>query len=569
MSSPPGDNSSNDDHPPRVVILGGGYGGVHAALRLQKAARQGKIELSLVSQDNFFLSHPMLAEVVSGSIEPPHIVSPIRRMLPHANFHQAEIQAVEADSRNVVINYLGDHTHYDRIPFDHLVIAVGGSTDLSRLPGMAEHAFPFKTLGDALYLRNHLISVMEEAEVETDPQGKGELLTFVVAGGGYTGIEVAAEINSFVREAAKSYRHIDPKEIRVILLHGGSRILPVLTQDLAEFSHRVLERRGVEIRLNTNIQGATAQAAILNDGITIATRTLVAAIGSAPNRLLDSVPGTRDARGRLVVDGTLAVPEQAGIWAVGDCAAIPDVRKGGTCPPTAQYALREAKQVARNILATIKGKSPRPFSFRSLGVFVPLGRFSATADLLGLKLSGLPAWFLYRTFYLYQLPRLERKLRVVTDWTLELVFRRDIVQMDIARSEGIRRAHYETGENIYCEGDLARNFYTILTGEVQVHRMKGGEESPVATLGAGDYFGEVSLLRGVRHTASVRALSSVDLLIMSGTDFKALATSSRDFGEGLANVMERRLAGSGASRPAGGGLESKNGPEPPSLPPES
>jgi len=569
MPSPPGEKNSINGQRPRVVILGGGYGGVHTALRLQKAARQGKIELALVSQDNFFLSQPMLPEVVSGSIEPPHVLSPIRRMLPHAHFHQAEIQAVEADSHRVVINYLGDHPHHDSISYDHLVIAVGSKTDLSRLPGMAEHAFPFKTLGDAFYLRNHLISVLEEAEVETDLQGKGELLTFVVAGGGYTGIEVAAEINSFVREAAKSYRHIDPKEIRVILLHGESRILPELTDDLARFSHRVLERRGLEIRLNTRIHGATAQAAIMSDGVTIATRTLVAAIGSAPNRLLDSVPGARDARGRLVVDETLAVPEQPGLWAVGDCAAIPDVRTGGTCPPTAQYALREAKHVARNILATIKGKAPRPFSFRSLGVFVSLGRFSAAADLMGLKLSGFPAWWLYRTFYLYQLPRLERKLRVVTDWTLELVFRRDIVRMDIARSEGIRRAHYETGESIYWEGDLARNFYTILTGEVQVYRLQGGEESPVATLGAGEFFGEVSLLQGIRHTASVRALSSVDLLIMSGTDFKALATSSRYFVEGLNNVMERRLAGSGASRPAGVGLESKNGPEPPSLPPES
>ncbi len=218
--------------------------------------------------------------------------------------------------------------------------------------------------------------------------------------------------------------------------------------------------------------------------------------------------------------------------------------------------------MARNILATIKGEAPRPFSYRSLGVFVPLGRFSAAADLMGLiKLSGLPAWWLYRTYYLYQLPRLERKLRVVTDWTLELVFHRDIVKMDIARSEGIRRAHYEAGESIYREGELARNFYTILTGEIQVCRLQGGQESPVATLRAGEYFGEVSLLRGVRHTASVRALSSVDLLIMNGSDFKALATSSRDFGEGLANVMERRLAGNGATLTEGGGLESKNGPE--------
>ena len=531
--------------PPRVVVLGGGYGGVHAALKLQKAAKKGEIELSLVSRENFFLSQPMLSEVVSGSIEPPHIVNPIRRLLPKASFHQAEIESVEADSREVVINYLGDNTHYDRIPYDHLVVALGSSTDLSKLPGMAEHAFPFKTLGDAFSLRNHLIGILEQAEVETNPSEKSELLTFVIAGGGYTGVEVGAEINGFMREAAKSYRNIDPKEVRVILLHSGSRILPVLTDKLAEFSHRVLERRGLEIRLNNRIQCATAQSAILGDGVTIPTRTLVAALGSAPNRLLKNkgIPGERDAIGRLVVDDNLAVPGHPGIWAVGDCAAIKNLHEGGgTCPPTAQYALKQSKHLARNLLADIKGKDLRPFSHKSLGVFVPLGRFSAAADLKGLKISGFLAWWLYRTFYLYQLPRLERKLRVVIDWTLELVFRRDIVQMDTVKSQGISRAHYEPGETVFREGDLARNFYTILSGQVEVVRQQGAGEQPVATLGTGEYFGEISLLMGGRHSASVRALTAADLLIMRGTDFKALAKSTTYFGETLDEVMRRRLS---------------------------
>ena len=189
MAGPSKTTAATKIDPPRVVVLGGGYGGVYAALKLQKAAKRGEIELSLISRDNYFLSKPMLAEVVSGSIEPPHIVNPIRRLLPQASFHQAEIESIETDTRNVVINYHGDNTHFDRIPYDHLVIAVGSGTDLSNLPGMAEHAFPFKTLGDAFFLRNHLISVLEEAEVEADPEIKRELLTFLVAGGGYTGVE--------------------------------------------------------------------------------------------------------------------------------------------------------------------------------------------------------------------------------------------------------------------------------------------------------------------------------------------------------------------------------------------
>ena len=527
-----------------MVILGGGYGGVYAALHLQKAAKRGEIELSLVSRDNFFLSLPMMSEVVSGSIEPPHIVSPIRRLLPRANFYQAEIESIDVVNRDVVVRYQGDRRHDAHIPYDHLIVAVGGSTDLSGLPGMQEHAFPFKTLGDALFLRNHLIAVLEQAEVVSDPREKAGLLTFVVAGGGYTGVEVAAEINSFMREAARSYRHIAPEEVKVILLHSRDRILPVLPEKLARFGHRVLERNGLDIRLNTRIRGATAESAIMGDGVVIPTRTLVAALGSAHNPLLEKIPGERDAKRRLVVNQFLAVPDHPGIWAVGDCAAVPDhLSESIYCPPTAQFALRQARLVARNVLADIRGKALRRFSYRSLGVFVPLGRFSAAADIMGLfQLSGFPAWWLYRTFYLYQLPRLQSKLRVVIDWTLELLFRRDIVQMDTTRSRGIYRAHFEPGEFIYREGELARNFYTILSGQVQVMRHDNGEDTPVATLGVGEYFGEVSLLQGVRHTASVRALAATDLLVMNGADFKALATSSTQFAETLSDVMQRRLS---------------------------
>lgn len=531
-----------DDHsPPRVVILGGGYGGVYTALGLQKAARRGQIKLSLVSKENFFLFYPMLAEVVSGSIEPPHILSSIRSLLRFTNFYQAEIEAIDTEKRTVIISHLG-HPDYRSIPYDHLVITVGTGIELSGFPGLAEHAFPFKTLGDALFLRSHLIGVLERAEVEDHPEHRGELLTFVVAGGGYTGVEVAAEINDFVREAARSYHHVDPKEVKVILLQSRERILPELGEELAAFSHRLLERRGIEIRLNTRLRGATAESAMLSGDVTIPTRTLVASIGATPSRLLDSLPCARDPWGRLVVDETLAVPGYEGLWAAGDCAAIPDVRKGGACPPTAQYALKEAKQVARNILATIQGKKARSFSHRNLGVFVPLGRFSAAAELLGRKVSGFTAWWLYRSYYLYQLPRLKRKIQVLIDWNLALVFRRDIIQQDIARSGGTLRAHYEAGQIIFRQGHLARNFYIILTGEVQVYREQDGQEIAIATLGPGEYFGEISLLQAVRHTASVRALAPVDLLTMNGADFTALATSSTRFGELVTGVMRQRQA---------------------------
>ena len=541
-------DAARDGGPPRVVILGGGYGGLYTALGLQKAARRGHIQLSMVSRDNFFLSQPMLAEVVSGSIEPPHIVSPIRRLCPQCDFHQGEVEDVDLDRRQVVIRH-PEQPNFRYIPFDHLVIAVGSSTDLSGIPGMAAHSFSFKTLGDAIALRSHLIGVLEKADVEEDAERKDRLLTFVVAGGGYTGVEVAAEINAFVKEAARSYRHVDPAKTRVLLLQGASRILPELDEGPAALSHRVLERKGIEIRLNTRVAGATAEGVVLDDGSSIPARTLVAAIGAAGNRLLDKLPCPRDSRGRLIVDPTLAVVGYSGMWAVGDCAAIPDTVTDGTCPPTAQYAVREARHLAKNMLAAVRGSPVRPFSYRSLGVFVPLGRFSGAAQIMGVNVSGLLAWWLYRSYYLYQLPRLKRKIQVLIDWNLELLFRRDIVHLDITRSQQTTRAHYVPGQIVFNQGDLARGFFIILDGQVQVVRERRGVEELVATLGPGEYFGEISLLFGVRHTASIRALTSVDLLVMNGNDFTALANSSADFKGLLGGVMRQRLSESGVESP--------------------
>ena len=551
-------NMAREAGPPRVVILGGGYGGVYTALALQKAARRGLMQLSLVSRDNFFLSQPMLAEVVSGSIEPPHIVSPIRRLCPHCDFHQAEVEDVDLDRRQVVIRY-PDQPNFRYISFDHLVIAVGGSTDLSRIPGMAAHSFSFKTLGDAIALRGHLIGVLEKADVQEDAGRKERLLTFVVAGGGYTGVEVAAEINGFVREATRSYRHVDQAEVKVLLLQGASRILPELDEGPAAFSHRVLERKGIEIRLNTRVAGATPEGVVLEDGATIPAETLVAAIGAAPNGVLEKLPCPKDQWGRLIADQSLAVVGYSGLWAVGDCAAIPDTVKDGTCPPTAQYAVREARHLAKNIMAAVKGSRVRPFSHRSLGVFVPLGRFSGAAQIMGINVSGLLAWWLYRTYYLFQLPRLKRKIQVLFDWNLELLFRRDIVHLDFTRSQRTTRSHYEPGQIVFNQGDLARGFYIILDGQVQVLRYRSGVEELVATLGPGEYFGEISLLFGVRHTATIRALTTVDLLIMNGNDFTALANSSTDFRDLLGGVMRQRLSEAGVDSPEELALQAPEG----------
>ena len=524
---------------PSVVVLGGGYGGVYAALELQGAAKRGEIELTLISRENFFLFQPMLAEVISGSISPLNVVSPIRRIVPHAQVHQAEIESVDTSSRTVAIRYPG-HARLTTISYDHLIFAVGSATNLSQFPGVEEHGMPFKTLGDAFRLRNHLISMLEAADVEDDPFYKMQSLTFVIAGGGYTGIEVASEINEFLRVASRSYRNVNPEDFRVILLHRSGRILPELGEKLANLSHRLLERRGIYIRLHAELKGATGQSALLADEVYIPTKTLVATIGASPNAILADLPCERE-RGRLVVDETLAVKGGENLWAVGDCALVPDVLRGGFCPPTAQFALREAKSAAQNVLATIRGTPTKRFSYKSRGVFVPLGGFAAATEAFGLEMSGFLAWWLYRTFYLLQLPRLERKLRVVTDWTLDLIFPPDIVKVDIERPRGTSRRNYEAGEYIYRKGDIAYEFYVVLTGEVEVLREEDGRESGVAKLGVGEYFGEMSLLNNAPHASSVRAKTSAQILVMTGEDFLALASSSSLFGDMLREVVERRV----------------------------
>ena len=521
------------------MVLGGGYGGLYAALELRKAARKGKIDVTLISRDNFFLVQPLLPEAVSGGIEPPHIIKSLRRLLPGVDFHQAEINAVDPEMREVHIRHPGSPRDR-RISYDHLLVAVGGSTDLSSLPGMSEHAYPVKTIGDAFTLRSHLLGALDLAQVTSSVDEKCKLLTFVVAGAGYTGVEVASEINDFVREAVRSYPNIEAGELKVVLLQRSGRILPELSERLALFSHRILERDGIDVRVNVPIRGATAESAVLGTGELIPTRTLVSALGARPNPLLKSFSRGLSAKGRLDSDEFLRVPAYPDVWVAGDAGTIPNLREGGSCAPTAQFALREARHAAFNILAVIDGRPPKPFVYRDIGVLVTLGGYKGAAEVFGLKLQGFIAWFLFRSFWLLQLPGLERKLRVMIDWTVDLLFKRDIVKYESATSDRLGRSHYERGQTIFRQGEIADSFYVILDGHVEVCRGDGDSRHVLATLGPGQYFGEMALRRGGRHSASVIAEGPVDLLVLSANDFTALSTSSSEFSELIDSAIEAR-----------------------------
>ena len=514
--------------PTRILILGGGFGGVYTALTLEKALkaeiRRGEVELGLVSRENYIVFQPMLPEVISGSIGVLDVITPIRRLCPNTNLYTRTIESIDLEHRSVQ-SAAGFGSRQHHLHFDHLVVALGNVTSFAGSPGLAEYALPFKYLGDALTLRNRLIHTLEEADIEQDRELRSSLLTFVVAGGGFSGVEAVAELNDFVRAAARSFRNVRPEEIRVVLLHAGGLILPELPRSLAEFAQTLLMKRGVEIRLNTRLSGATVDMALLEGGDRIATRTLVSTVPSGPNPLVAMLPVKKE-RGRILVDANLEVPEYPGLWAVGDCAAIRDARTGDFCPPTAQHATREATCAARNIVAALKGTPKQAFMFTALGKMGALGRRSAVAEIFGVKLSGFLAWWLWRTIYLMKLPGLDRKIRVATDWTLDLVLPPDIVQLKTDRALGVRREYFEPGQVIFREGDRGDWLYVVTEGEVEVLKtIPGRGEQPVRRLGVGECFGEIALVSDMARSATVRAVSATNVLAVDREAFQAMFSS--------------------------------------------
>jgi NADH dehydrogenase len=509
----------------RILILGGGFGGVYTAMELERLLKHDPdVEIGLISKENYLVFQPMLPEVISGSIGLLDTITPIRRLCPRTNLYTRTVETIDLKRQRVIVAADLD-ARQRHLEYDHLVVALGNVTSFAGQPGLAEHALPFKYLGDALVLRNHIIHVLEEADIELDPDIRRTLLTFVVAGGGFSGVEAVAELNDFVRAGAKSFRNLRPEEIRVVLLHAGRVILPELPEGLGRFAQNLLMRRGVEIRFDTRLAGATADAALLDGGERIATRTLVSTVPSGPNPLVAGLPVAKE-RGRIVVDRHLAVEGHPGVWAVGDCAHVLDARSGQPAPPTAQHAIREARCLAHNLVATLRGGAPRPFAFKALGKMGALGHHSAVAEVFGVRLSGFLAWWLWRTIYLMKLPGLDRKLRVAVDWTLDLVLPPDIVQLKTERSAGIRREHFEAGEVVFREGERGDRLYIVTDGEVEVRRHVTGA-GPVALrrLGAGECFGEIALVSESPRTATVQCTSPTNVIAVDREAFHALFSS--------------------------------------------
>lgn len=431
----PHDRMSTTRGKHRIVIAGGGFGGLYAALELEKAlAHDDTLEVTLVNKDNFFLFTPMLHEVAASDIDLAHIVSPVRALLRRVRFFQGEVRSIDLGARLVTVEH-GFDRHSHEMQYDALIIALGSTTNFHGLPG-AERTLTMKTLGDAIHLRNRVIAHLEEADTECQEHVRGRLLTFVVAGGGFAGVETAAALYDFVIESLDVYPSLRKEDVRMVVVHSGQVILPELGEQLGQYAQRKLSKRGIEILTGTRVAAVDSDAVTLTNGARIETGLVVWTAGTSPNPLLRSV-SSELANGRLMVDEYLQVQGAPGVWALGDCAAVPNPRNGGFQPPTAQHALREGRVAAINVLASIRGGARRPFTFGGLGQLAAIGKRTGVAKIFGIRFSGFPAWWLWRTVYLFKLPRLEKKIRVAFDWTLDLFFSKDLVLFLTAREEGM------------------------------------------------------------------------------------------------------------------------------------
>ena len=525
----------------RIVILGGGFAGVYTARGLEKAlGRRNDYEITLVNKENYFVFQPMLPEVISGTIGMLDTVSPIRRLLPRTQLHVRDVESVDLANKTVTTSP-GFKPRSHVINYDYLVIALGNVTDFRDLRGLPEHAMPFKNLADALHLRNHVIRALEEAAIEEeDADLRRQLLTFVVAGGGFSGVEVVAELNDFVREVARNYPSIDPREIRVALLHSQERILPEVSEKLALFAQRLLEKRGVELRLKTRLEAATGEEAVLVGGEKIMTRTLVSTVPSSPHPIIEGLDLPKGKNGRLITSEFLEVQGAEGIWAVGDCAQVP-APEGGACPPTAQHATRQAAVAAQNIVAAVRGGQRRKFAFGGLGTMGALGHRSAVAQILGMNISGFAAWWIWRTIYLMKLPGWGRRLKVASSWSLDLLLPPELVELKLSSSIGITQEHFEPGETIFCQGDIGDRIYIIVSGEAEVVKQVEDREITLARVGPGEYFGEMALLSKSTRQATVRCLSPMNAMSLAKREFGLLSSYLPEVRETLQNVMNKRV----------------------------
>lgn len=418
----------------KIVIVGGGFAGVYTALALEKIFPPGPdVEITLINRENFFLFTPMLHEVAAGDLDLTNIVNPIRKLLKQVTFFEGQIDTIDLRKRRVVVSH-GFDGHPHELRFDQIVLALGSTTQYFGLPGVEENALTMKSLSDAVKLRNRLIAILEAADTESSIEERRRLLSVVVAGAGFAGVETLASINDFLRKSLRFYPNLMRTDLSLTLVHPGDTVLTELGADLGKYAQRKLEQRGIEVLGHSRVGSYDGDVVVLADGREIPAKTLLWTAGTMPHPLVTSLPCEK-AHGRLKVTAELAVPDWPGVWALGDCAVVPDLSTGSFCPPTAQHGLRQGKVAAHNIAAYARGGEFQTFNFKMIGQLATIGHRAGVARIFGVNVSGFMAWWMWRTIYLSKLPQLEKKIRVALDWTLDLLFSKDLCQFIDVRQE--------------------------------------------------------------------------------------------------------------------------------------
>jgi len=505
----------------RVVILGGGHAGFRAARRMLDLRKPSdNFEIVVVAAETAEVYHGLMPQIVGGKVQARNLLVPLRNFLPGIVFYNYEVERIDLENRKVFLDPAEERERIE-ISWDYLLIALGSVTDLSRFPGLQEHGLQTKTIGDVYHLHDHLLEMLERASVEKNPVERRRLLTFLVAGAGYAGVEIGAEANNLLRAALRFYPSIRREEIDVAIISNIDRILPAIHQKLARQGSEYLARKGVRILLNTSIVSASSGEAVLSTGDRVASRSIIVTVGIGPNPVVAALPLPKD-RGRIATDEFCRVPGLKGVYAAGDNAAVPLYKTDGPCPASALYAFTQGMCAGANIVAELRGKAPRPYKFHNFGEVAQLGDGFGMVQLFGMPLSGILASILARLTFFALIPSWRCRLGLIADWTSSLAFSPDINQMKIARTDLIVPLRFAAGQEIIRQGEPGSRFYIVNTGKVEVVRRTGATETVLTSLGPGKYFGEVALLQASARTATVRAVEDTTVLSIARKDFTVL-----------------------------------------------
>ncbi|MCG8601830.1 MAG: FAD-dependent oxidoreductase [Verrucomicrobiales bacterium] len=522
-----------------IAILGGGFAGVYCGQKIRKLAKKAGLDprrIAIVSEQNYMVFQPMLAEVAGASIQPRHVINPIRRLCRGMRVYRGKVDSIDLEKKEVHVD-TGNFSAGVLLRAKHLVLALGAEIDLSRVPGMPEHALLMQNIGDAMILRATVVKRIEEANAEYREDVRRRLLTFVVVGGGYSGVETAGEILDMLHDSAKFYSNVPREEIRVVLVHSRDRVLHTLSESLGEYAGKKLSDRGLELCLGERVGAVTATKVYLQSGAEIETATVVSTVGNAPNRVIRQLcdeQGLPHNRYWIKANEFLQVEGHEGVWSAGDCASVPlHGEEDKPCPQTAQFAMRQGVQLAKNIAASVQGKELEPFTFTGLGELASIGHRTAVANIMGAQFSGFIAWFMWRSIYLSKLPGLDRKLRVMIDWTLDLFFPRDINLLNPRYTRLFKQVHLEPEDRLFNRGEPAFSLYVVQHGQID---LVDQNDEVVRTIGEGDYFGERALVHGGGYLYNAVSRGQTKLVSLSGEIVLPFFESSRRFRRILART---------------------------------